>query len=114
MIAMANYLDLLNSDGTRNILAFAEILARRIEAETNLRLCASISLRPPSDLGMGEVAAWRAEQVKLRGLGPVSADERKRIADHELREMDHWVRVAQQAAGKQRDAMNAAYALAAE
>jgi hypothetical protein len=114
MPASATYLDLLNPDGLRNAAAFAEILARRIAAEINLRLCVAAGLFAPRHLSLGEISAWRREAAA--GLDPalVPQAERDAIAAHERAELDQWVRAMQRAGARQRDAMNAAFAQAAE
>lgn len=107
---MANYLDLLNVDGSRNARAFAEILDRRVTAEINLRLCGAAGLiTPPRDVAaLGDIPAWRAEQVATLGLGPLGKDELKRIRDHEFDELEAWVKAMQRGAATQRLAMLAA------
>jgi hypothetical protein len=107
-------LDLLNRDGTRNEAAFAFVLARQIEQETNLRLCIAAGLQTPRDISLGEVTGWRREAAAKVDQSLVSEDERARVAKNERIELEQWVRAMQIAAGKQREAMDAAYQIAAE
>ena len=99
---MHTYLDLLNPDGTRNMIALAAILAHRVEAAVNAQLCGVARIPCPRHVQLGDVAAWHAEQVKARGLGPLTAAERDRIADGELSRLDDWARAMQGAAKSQR------------
>lgn len=101
----ATYPDLLTADGAVNAAAFEQILASKVIAEINLRLCVAKGLFAPRSVPLGEVQAWRAACVRKFGLGPVSDAERHAITKQERARLEDWIAAWQGGAAKQRAAM---------
>jgi hypothetical protein len=100
-----SYLDLLQSDGSVNRDVFAAILASRVTAEINLRLCQAAGIRQPRGLSLDGARIWRAGVAATIDQSLVGPDERKRVEGYERAELEVWCAEMQLAAEKQRIAM---------
>jgi hypothetical protein len=105
-------LDILQN-GRIDRAIFEQVLARIVLQEINLQLLTAAGIFSPR-MPLSQVQAWRAEQVRINNLGPISDAERTRITAHERRELNDWANAMQRGAAKQRAGMDAAFLQAAE
>lgn len=105
MSQTATYLELLNADNSVNPDVFAAILASRVSAEINLRLCQAAGIRSPRALSLTEARLWRSAVAATLDQSLIGEAERARIEKYERAELLLWCKAMARGAEKQRAAM---------